>query len=92
MDIDVTHRPAERKFLAVVEGRENSLSYRQVDGDTLDLQHTWVDPKLRGRGIGERLVRAALDHARDEGLWVIPSCWYVGAIIRRRKEYAPLVR
>lgn len=92
MDLDVEHRSDERRFVAVVDGCENYLSYAPLGDDTVDFRHTWVDPSLRGRGVGERIVRTALDHARDQGLRVVPSCWYVGAVVRRHPEYRPVLR
>ena len=92
MNVDVEHRPDERRFLAVVEGRESYLTYARVGEDTLDFRHTWVDRALRGRGVGERIVLTALEHARDEGFRVIPSCWYVDTVVRRHPEYRPLLR
>ncbi|MBW3535067.1 MAG: N-acetyltransferase [Gemmatimonadetes bacterium] len=92
MDLDVQHHPDERRFVAVVEGNENYLSYAALEDGALDFRHTWVDPSLRGRGVGERIVRTALEHAREHGLQVVPSCWYVGAVVRRHPEYRPLLR
>lgn len=92
MDVEVEHRPDERRFVAVVDGRESFLSYAPVADDTLDFRHTWVDPALRGRGVGDRIVRTALEYARDRGLAVIPSCWYVETVVRRRPEYRPVLR
>ena len=92
MDVEVEHRPEERRFLAVVEGRESYLSYAEADDGTLDFLHTWVDPALRGRGVGERIVREALEHARERGARVIPSCWYVSVVVRRHPGYRDLLR
>ena len=50
------------------------------------LTHTAVDPRLQGRGIAAALVAAALDHARREGLKVVPQCSYVDAYMRRHPQ------
>ncbi len=92
MDIDVEHHPEERRFVAVLEGRESYLSYAPLGDGVVDFQHTWVDESLRGRGVGERIVRTALDHAREQGLTVVPSCWYVAMVVKRHPEYRDLLR
>jgi predicted GNAT family acetyltransferase len=43
-------------------------------GARLILFHTEVPDSLTGRGIGARLVRAALSYARAEQLTVVPWC------------------
>jgi predicted GNAT family acetyltransferase len=50
------------------------------------LVHTEVLPSHRGQGVGDRLVRFALDDARRRGLRVIPSCPYVRAYLERHPE------
>ncbi len=50
------------------------------------LVHTEVLPTHRGQGVGDRLVRFALDDARRRGLRVIPSCPYVRAYLERHPE------
>lgn len=54
--------------------------------DELVLTRTFVQPALRGRGLAETLVRAALDFARAERLRVIPTCSYVAAFVDRHPE------
>ncbi|MCG8481017.1 MAG: GNAT family N-acetyltransferase, partial [Spirochaetales bacterium] len=36
-------------------------------GNWLEIDYLWVDEARRGRGIGSRLLREALDHARNRG-------------------------
>jgi hypothetical protein len=54
-------------------GLEAELVYR-AHGDRLVLIHTGVPEEWGGRGIGARLVRAAMDRARAEHLTVVPWC------------------
>jgi predicted GNAT family acetyltransferase len=37
-------------------------------------------------------VEGALEHARNEGYQVIPSCWYVKRWVERHPDYAGLLR
>jgi len=39
-----------------------------------------------GRGIGARLVKAALTDATKRGFGVVPACSFVAAVIRRNPE------
>ena len=55
------------------------------------LTHTEVPDAISRRGIGSRLVRAALDDARAHQLRVVPRCPFVDAYIDRHPEYRALV-
>lgn len=79
---EVRHDRASSRFEAELEGEPAVLTYRRTD-DRIDLLHTGVPEPFRGRGIGKRLVRAALEHARAERLEVVPSCPFVRAYLER---------
>jgi predicted GNAT family acetyltransferase len=52
------------------------------------LVHTEVPPALRGRHLGDTLVKAAFDHARAERLRVVAVCPFVRAYLRKHPELA----
>ncbi|HEU4564814.1 MAG TPA: GNAT family N-acetyltransferase [Gemmatimonadaceae bacterium] len=86
----VVHDAAAGQFEMRENGQLAFLAYTMA-GNRIRLVHTEVPPELQGRGYADRLVRAALEHARREGLAVVPSCPFVRAYIERHPEYAPLV-
>lgn len=55
------------------------------------LTHTEVPEALEGRGLGTRLVRAALEHVRALGATVMPLCPFVVAHLARHPEEADVV-
>lgn len=88
---DVTDNRAEHEFELEVDGHRAIAAY-QLEGDTIAFTHTFVPKKLEGRGIASKLIRAALDSARDRGLKVVPICPFVKAYIERHPEYQALVK
>jgi predicted GNAT family acetyltransferase len=82
---EVVHVPAAGRFELRIDGAVAVAEYKCGEG-MLVCTHTFVPPELRGRGIAERLVRAALEYARAEGLRVVPACSYVAAFIERHPE------
>ncbi len=90
-EVLVRHNAAERRFETVVD-RVLSVAEYELGAGTMTMTHTLVPPALRGRGIAEKLVRAALDWARTERLRVVPACSYVATFVQRHAEYQPLVR
>jgi uncharacterized protein len=87
---NVTHNVAAGQFEARTEHGVALLKYA-VRGDVMDLAHTTVPEEAEGQGVGAALAKAALDHARREGVHVIPSCPFVAAYVKRHGEYADLV-
>lgn len=90
LEIVVKHNAAENRFESDVDGRLSVADY-QIRGTEMIMTHTFVPPELRGRGIAEKLVRVALEHARSERLKVVPACSYVDAFIKRHAEFRPLL-
>ncbi len=81
---------SEQEFELDVEGHRALAAY-QREGDTIVFTHTKVPQEIEGRGVGSKLIRAALDNARDQGLTVVPQCPFVAAYIERHPEYRDLL-
>jgi uncharacterized protein len=90
-EIRVVNNVAESRFEAIVDGRESVLTYR-LRGDEIVFIHTEVSPELKGRGVGGRLARAGLEHAKANDLKVVASCSFVASYVERHPEYKSLVR
>ncbi len=88
--ITVQHNRGEHRFETEMDGLVSVAEY-ELQGTTMVMTHTLVPPQLRGRGIAEKLVRAALEHARSERLRVVPACSYVAVFIERNQEFQPLL-
>jgi uncharacterized protein len=69
--------PASR-FVVREAGAEAELLYRRK-GNRLVLVHTEVPEQLGGRGIGGRLVRAAIEWAVRDALVIVPWCPFARA-------------
>lgn len=86
----VTDNRAEHEFELEIDGLRAIAAY-QLECDTIVFTHTLVPKKLEGRGVGSKLIRGALDAARDRGLKVVPQCPFVKAYIDRHAEYRDLL-
>jgi predicted GNAT family acetyltransferase len=56
------------------------------------IDHTEVPVALRGRKVGERLVRQAIEDARRDGVDIIPLCPFAKAQIGRHPEWQDVLR
>lgn len=86
----VRHDIAASRFVAEVAGRAAVLDYARSDG-VMAFTRTYVPPDLRGRGLAEVLVRAALAHARESRCRVRPDCSYVAAFVAKHPEFGDMV-
>lgn len=85
-DIAVKHNAAEQRFETLVAGQLAVCEY-EIDGNRMVFTHTFVPSELRGRGIAEKLVRVALQTAREEKRDVVPACSYVAGFVSRHPEW-----
>ena len=53
----------------------------------ITVDHTEVDDKLRGEGIGQDLVKTAVEYARANNLKIRPVCPYTKKVIDNTPEY-----
>jgi len=81
----VTDNRELKRFESTIDGHTAFLAYERTH-DTLTLVHTEVPDDLRGRHVGEALVKAALDVGRSEGLRIVAICPFVRAYLRKHRH------
>lgn len=87
----MTSTPAVRddrtqgRFLLEQDGATAQLVYDSEPG-RLVLVHTEVPDALGGRGIGGRLVSAAVARADAEGLTIVPRCEFAQRWLRKHPD------
>lgn len=66
------------------------LTFMLRDNDMI-INHTGVNPNLRGQGLAEKLVLKAVDYARENQLKIKPFCSYVSVYIGKHPEVQDIV-
>jgi predicted GNAT family acetyltransferase len=62
-------------------------------GDTMIIiDHTEVAEELRGLGVGEKLARFMVDHAREKGIKVMPLCPFTRSVFEKNPELRDVMR
>lgn len=67
--------------------RVAELTYARNAPDRVTLDHTFVDPSLRGRGVAKQLVDAAAEWARRTGTKLAATCPYASKVLEHGHEY-----
>lgn len=93
--MEIVHRLSANGgvFYYLEKGEEIAeISYRNLDGNKIVLDHTWAKVDARGKGIGKILFDKVVEFARSEHLKIVPLCAFVKYIVERnKKEYADIL-
>jgi predicted GNAT family acetyltransferase len=87
---EITDDRSNHRFVTVIDGHEAELVYERTEGK-LVLVHTGVPEELGGRGLGGKLVQAAVDVAANEGLVVVPRCPFARGWLEKHPDEAAAV-
>jgi predicted GNAT family acetyltransferase len=91
--VEVTHEPAQQRWVARIDGDEVGSAYYETTDDRIVFTHTEVDDAHEGRGVGSALARGALDDVRAEGTRrVVARCSFIRGWIDRHPDYADLTQ
>ncbi|AVF04107.1 MAG: hypothetical protein Devi2KO_39140 [Devosia indica] len=84
-------RPKGR-YRLVLDGVEAQMTYSRAGDGLIIIDHTEVPAALRGRKVGERLVRQAIEDARRDGVSITPLCPFAKVQIERHPEWQDVVQ
>ena len=60
---------------------------QEENGSTIyDLRHTYVTPAMRGQGVAAKLVKKAVEDAREGNHKLYPTCSYIHTYMQRHPE------
>ena len=62
------------------------VTYSDISPDTVVIDHTYVDPLLRGQGVASRLVELAYEDIKQQGKKTYASCPYAAGWFKRHPE------
>ena len=91
---DLRDDRTDQRFVQDFEGENGAgqvwADYAVRDGVHFIL-HVEAEPSLRGSGAAGRFMQALADHARQDGLKLVPRCSYAVAWFRRHADYADIL-
>ena len=95
MTTSVNRNDERSRYELLIDGTmQGFVNFAMQVGDppVVHISHAEVAADLRGKGISEPMVRAALDDVRSQGALVVSTCGYVSALLDRYGEYADLIQ
>jgi predicted GNAT family acetyltransferase len=83
------HITSTGTIYAMEDEREMGYITYEISHDVMTITHTIAH--VEKRGVGQYLVLAAIEYAKQENLKIHPQCSYARALMMRNEEYKQLM-
>ncbi|RKR05979.1 hypothetical protein C8C83_5333 [Flavobacterium sp. 90] len=87
MEIQQTNDTRRGYFEAIENGKEaGKMTYTWAGDSKFIIDHTEVSPDFNGKGVGKKLVMAAVEYARANDVKIIPLCPFAKSVFDKVEE------
>lgn len=81
MDVLQINNETKGAFQVMEDGaKAGIMTYSWAGKDKIIIDHTEVDPAFKGRGVGNQMVMAAVEYARQENIKIMPLCPFAKSV------------
>lgn len=92
--MEIKHRENTHKGSFYIE--ENGtliaeMAYSFAGSDKMIIDHTMVSDVLRGQGVGNLLVDAAVSYSRDNSIKIVPLCPFARSVFDKTLAYSDVL-
>ena len=67
------------------------IDYPNIDNDTVNITHTYVDESLRGQGIADQMMQQVIKYLKQNNKKVICTCSYALKWLEKHPEYHEVI-
>lgn len=87
MEVQQINNEDKGYFKAVEDGKEaGKMTYSWAGETKFIIDHTEVNPEFNGKGVGKKMVIAAVEYARENNLKIIPLCPFAKSVFDKVEE------
>lgn len=79
-------------YIGDASNPDAEITFQPSGQDTIAIDHTYTDPKLRGQGVAKQLVLKVTDYAKENDLKIIPLCSYARIVMERDDDLKQLIK
>lgn len=90
--IEREEHPSKGRYVAKLDGAEAEMTYSRAGESMIIIDHTEVPDAMRGRSVGQALVRRAVEDARAEGRSIVPLCPFAKAQFARHPDWLDVLQ
>lgn len=77
----------ENKTTYIIDDKiMGEIDYPNIDDNTVNITHTFVDPSLRGQGIADKMMHEVFNYLHEHNKKVIYSCSYAQKWVEHHLE------
>jgi hypothetical protein len=73
-------------FITINDVKMAEMTYLYAGEDKINIDHTEVNETLKGQGVGNKLIDAAVAYFRANHLKVIPLCPFANAVFKKKQD------
>jgi len=93
MEIQQINRETKGVFQAMEDGKEaGAMTYSWAGEDKMIIDHTEVNPEFKGRNVGNQLLMALVEYARENNIKIIPLCPFAKSVFDKKEEIRDVLR
>lgn len=79
----------KNRIVYEIKGKEiGEIEFKELDKNTVDIYHTYVDPDYQGKNIASQLVEELFKKLKTENKKAVVSCSYVAHWTEKHPEYS----
>jgi predicted GNAT family acetyltransferase len=87
MEINQINDTRRGYFEALEDGKEaGKMTYTWAGDSKFIIDHTEVNEGFNGKGVGKKLVMAAVDYARANNIKIIPLCPFAKSVFDKTED------
>lgn len=87
MEVQQINDTRKGYFEAIEDGKEaGKMTYTWAGDSKFIIDHTEVSPDFNGKGVGKKLVMAAVEYARANNVKIIPLCPFAKSVFDKVEE------
>lgn len=66
--------------------RVGLMTYSIPKSDFIIIDHSEVEPDLKGKGVGKKMLYKIIEMAREKHLKILPLCPFAGAMFKKLQD------
>ncbi|MFP7572265.1 GNAT family N-acetyltransferase [Marivita sp. S2033] len=92
LQIEREESESKGRYLVHLAGATAEMTYLRAGETMIIIDHTEVPDAMRGRSVGQALVRRAVEDARAEGRSIVPLCPFAKAQFSRHPDWQGVLK